>query len=58
MLRYILLVQLFLSGAFAHGIGGDHIHFLNSFHAIDFILLIIGSVGLYFLYRKLDKGSY
>ncbi len=55
MLRYILLVQLFLTGVFGHGMAADHIHIFNNFHMVDFILLIIGFIGVYILFGKLSK---
>ena len=57
MLKYIVIMQLFISGVFAHGVSGDHLHFLNSFHVLDFILLVGGVIASYFIIEKIFKGD-
>ena len=56
-MKFILMFQMFLTGLFAHGFAGEHLHFFSSLHVEYFALFIAGLVSAFFIYTKLFKGS-
>ena len=56
-MRYILLVQLFLSALFAHGGSESHVHFFSSWHIEDFTLLLVSIIFVFMLYKYLQQET-
>lgn len=57
MMKYVLIFQIFLSGLFAHGHTGEHLHIFSSLHVEYFALFVVGLVGAFFIYEKLLKSK-
>lgn len=57
MFKYILIVQIFLGGLFAHGGSESHAHFFSSLHVdgliVFFAVVILGFV----LFKQFTKEA-
>lgn len=55
MLKYILLIQLFISGLFAHSGDGNHLHIFNSWHLGNYVLVLVSVVAGFGLFNYFMK---
>ena len=54
-MKYILTLMLFVTSLFSHVRFESHLHFLNSFHLTDFLLLLINMIAVIFIYKYFQK---
>ncbi len=56
-MKYILISQLFLLNMFAHGVTEHHSHIFGTFHIVDFLLLLVGVVTGFYIFKYFFKGN-
>jgi hypothetical protein len=54
-MRYLLVLQLFLSGLFAHGGADSHIHFFSTLHVESFVLFLVVLVVGFSIFKYASK---
>jgi hypothetical protein len=56
-MRYILTFTFLFTGLLAHGKFENHLHFLNSLHMGDFLLLLISLIASVSIYKYFKKET-
>lgn len=57
MLKHLIVLLSLSAHLFAHAEGHDHLHLLGFLHSNEFAVLVIAVLGIFILYRYLEKKN-
>jgi len=57
MFKYILIIQIFLNGLFAHSDNKSHLHFFSTLHVDSFVLFLVAIILGFGLFKHFSKET-